>query len=166
MASDRGGEEGGFTGVVLVVIGGEGDVPPGVHLLAEGVQFGVEGLQGVGSEREAQGRLGGGGHLDYGARGLDRVAGLGVIQARGGCTHRADGGRVVVDRVEAGAIRIEARGDDRLESDAASVLLGAIRRQFGGDVESVPSFNDAHGTPRVPLRMVDQAAGLADARGL
>jgi hypothetical protein len=73
----------------------------------------------------------------------------------------ADGARCML-----GAIRIEARGDDRLESDAASVLLDAIRRQFGGDVESVPSFNDAHGTPRVPLRMVDQAAGLADARGL
>ncbi|MER7689639.1 hypothetical protein [Streptomyces sp. NPDC097610] len=73
----------------------------------------------------------------------------------------ADGARCML-----GAIRIEARGDDRLEADAASVLLDAIRRQFGGDVESVPSFNDAHGTPRVPLRMVDQAAGLADARGL
>ncbi|MFF4732882.1 hypothetical protein ACFY3M_48185 [Streptomyces mirabilis] len=73
----------------------------------------------------------------------------------------ADGARCML-----GAIRIEARGDDRLEADAASVLLDAIRRQFGGDVESVPSFNDAHGTPRVPVRMVGQAAGLADARGL
>lgn len=73
----------------------------------------------------------------------------------------ADGARCML-----GAIRIEARGDDRLEADAARVLLDAIRRQFGGDVESVPSFNDAHGTPRVPLRMVDRAAGLADARGL
>ncbi|MFE7515010.1 hypothetical protein ACFU8I_27825 [Streptomyces sp. NPDC057540] len=65
-----------------------------------------------------------------------------------------------------GAIRIEARGDSGLESDAATVLLDAIRRTFGDDVVSVPSFNDAHGTGRVPIRMVDQAAHLADARGL
>ncbi|TVL88469.1 hypothetical protein [Streptomyces sp. SAJ15] len=65
-----------------------------------------------------------------------------------------------------GAIRIEARGDSGLESDAATVLLDAIRRTFGDDVDSVPSFNDAHGTARVPIRMVDQAAHLADARGL
>lgn len=64
-----------------------------------------------------------------------------------------------------GAIRIEARGDSGLEADAATVLLDAIRRKFD-DVDSVPSFNDAHGSGRVPLRMVDQAAGLADARGL
>ncbi|MER6377161.1 hypothetical protein ABT255_54905 [Streptomyces mirabilis] len=73
----------------------------------------------------------------------------------------ADGARCML-----GAIRIEARGDDRLEADAASVLLDAIRRQFGDDVESVPSFNDAFGSGRTPLRMVDQAAHLADARGL
>ncbi|MFE0580230.1 hypothetical protein [Streptomyces sp. NPDC058874] len=65
-----------------------------------------------------------------------------------------------------GAIRIEARGHSGLEADAATVLLDAIRRTFGDDVDSVPSFNDAHGSARVPLRMVDQAAGLADARGL
>ncbi|MFJ3498809.1 hypothetical protein ACIPPJ_35280 [Streptomyces sp. NPDC086091] len=65
-----------------------------------------------------------------------------------------------------GAIRIEARGDSGLEADAAAVLLDAIRRAFGDDVDSVPSFNDAHGSARTPLRMVDQAAHLADARGL
>ncbi|GGP80410.1 DUF6197 family protein [Streptomyces melanogenes] len=65
-----------------------------------------------------------------------------------------------------GAIRIEARGDSGLEAHATGVLLDAIRRTFGDDVNSVPSFNDAHGTGRVPLRMVDQAAHLADARGL
>ncbi|WRZ96409.1 hypothetical protein OHB54_46530 (plasmid) [Streptomyces sp. NBC_01007] len=73
----------------------------------------------------------------------------------------ADGARCML-----GAIRIEAGGNRRLEADAAGVLLDAIRRQFGGDVDSVPSFNDAHATSRVPLRMVDKAAGLADARGL
>lgn len=65
-----------------------------------------------------------------------------------------------------GAIRIEARGDSGLETDAATVLLDAIRRTFGDHVDSVPSFNDAHGSARVPLRMVDQAAHLADTRGL
>ncbi|MGY1583858.1 DUF6197 family protein [Streptomyces sp. MN13] len=65
-----------------------------------------------------------------------------------------------------GAIRIEARGDSGLEANAAAVLLDAIRRQFGDNVDSVPSFNDAHGSAHVALRMLDQAAGLADARGL
>ncbi|WP_221355340.1 DUF6197 family protein [Streptomyces beigongshangae] len=65
-----------------------------------------------------------------------------------------------------GAIRTEARGDRGLEADAAAVLLDAIRRTFGDHVDSVPSFNDAHGFGRVPLRMVDQAAHLANARGL
>ncbi|MFF9497229.1 DUF6197 family protein [Streptomyces flaveolus] len=64
-----------------------------------------------------------------------------------------------------GAIRAEARGDSGLEASAAAVLLDAIRRKFG-DVDSVPSFNDSHGSARTPLRMVDQAASLADARGL
>ncbi|MEU1457432.1 DUF6197 family protein [Streptomyces avermitilis] len=65
-----------------------------------------------------------------------------------------------------GAIHAEARGDQTLESRGLEVLMDAIRRQFGDDVDSVPSFNDAWGTGRVPMRMVDQAAGLADARGL
>ncbi|KMS82801.1 hypothetical protein ACZ91_56560 [Streptomyces regensis] len=65
-----------------------------------------------------------------------------------------------------GAIRIEARGDSGLEAGAVTVLLDAIRRKFGDDVDSVPSFNDAHGTGRVPIRMVGEAADLADARGL
>ncbi|MFD5814743.1 hypothetical protein [Streptomyces sp. NPDC127038] len=73
----------------------------------------------------------------------------------------ADGARCML-----GAIRIEAGGDRRLEADAASVLLDTIRRHFGDDVDSVPSFNDAHGNGRVPLRMLGQAAGLADARSL
>ncbi|MFJ5779544.1 hypothetical protein [Streptomyces sp. NPDC093094] len=65
-----------------------------------------------------------------------------------------------------GAVRAEAHGDRGLEADAAAVLLDAVRRSFGDDVESVPSFNDAHGTSRIPVRMVADAAGLADARGL
>ncbi|MFJ1847083.1 hypothetical protein [Streptomyces sp. NPDC088146] len=73
----------------------------------------------------------------------------------------ADGARCML-----GAIRIEARGDSGLEADAAAVLLDAIRRKFGDGVDTVPSFNDAHGSGRVPMRMLDQAAGLADTRGL
>ncbi|MFC9602455.1 hypothetical protein ACFTTN_03190 [Streptomyces niveus] len=65
-----------------------------------------------------------------------------------------------------GGIRTEARGDHALEAAAAAVLLDAIRRQFGDDVESVPALNDAFATGRVPIRMLDQAAGLADARGI
>ncbi|MYZ34358.1 hypothetical protein GT002_04370 [Streptomyces sp. SID4917] len=65
-----------------------------------------------------------------------------------------------------GAIRIEAHGDSGLEAAAAAVLLDAIRRTYGDDVDSVPSFNDAHGAGRIPLRMVDQAATLADTHGL
>ncbi|WP_086709597.1 DUF6197 family protein [Streptomyces antimycoticus] len=65
-----------------------------------------------------------------------------------------------------GAIRAEARGDSGLESSAVAVLLDAIRRTFGDDVDSVPSFNDAFARGRVPIRMVDQAAHLAHARGL
>ncbi|MEU0984690.1 hypothetical protein ABZ488_36430 [Streptomyces griseus] len=64
-----------------------------------------------------------------------------------------------------GAIRAEARGDGGLAASAAAVLLDAIRRQFG-DVDSVPSLNDAFADARIPLRMLDQAASLADARGL
>ncbi|GAB1340858.1 hypothetical protein ACE1SV_74480 [Streptomyces sp. E-15] len=65
-----------------------------------------------------------------------------------------------------GAIRIEAGGDRGLEADAVSVVLDAIRRRFGGDVDSVPSFNDAHGSGRIPMRMLGEAASMADARGL
>ncbi|MEW1761550.1 hypothetical protein AB0393_34260 [Streptomyces cyaneofuscatus] len=64
-----------------------------------------------------------------------------------------------------GAIRTEAHGDRGLEAGAVAVLLDAIRRKFG-DVDSVPSFNDAHTSGRIPLRMLDQAAGLADTRSL
>ncbi|WP_299541765.1 hypothetical protein [uncultured Streptomyces sp.] len=65
-----------------------------------------------------------------------------------------------------GAIRIEARGDRGLEADAVTVLMETIRRQFGDHIDSVPSFNDGFASGRIPMRMLDQAAGLADARGL
>ncbi|MFH8698982.1 DUF6197 family protein [Streptomyces chartreusis] len=65
-----------------------------------------------------------------------------------------------------GSLRTEAGGDRDLEADAAALLLDTIRRDFGDDVDSVPSFNDAWADGRIPVRMVDQAAHLADARGL
>ncbi|RSN59607.1 hypothetical protein DMH12_10135 [Streptomyces sp. WAC 04229] len=65
-----------------------------------------------------------------------------------------------------GAIRNEAGGDRALEADAASVVLDTIRRRFGAHVDSVPSFNDAHGSGRIPLRMLDQAAATAAAKDL
>lgn len=65
-----------------------------------------------------------------------------------------------------GAIRKEAGGDRGLEADAASVVLDAIRRRFGDDVDSVPSFNDAHASARIPVRMLGEAASIADAQGL
>ncbi|MGW2964968.1 DUF6197 family protein [Streptomyces sp. NPDC001220] len=63
-----------------------------------------------------------------------------------------------------GAIRIEARGDAGLAGQAETVLLDAIRREFGDDVPSVPWFNDRQHDGRIPLRMLRRAAGLADAR--
>ncbi|MET8787984.1 hypothetical protein [Streptomyces sp. NPDC004589] len=72
-----------------------------------------------------------------------------------------DGARCVL-----GAIRAEAHGDRGLENSAVTILMDAIRRKFGDDVDSVPGFNDAFASGSTPIRMVDQAAGLADARGL
>ncbi|MGW0964922.1 DUF6197 family protein [Streptomyces sp. NPDC002516] len=65
-----------------------------------------------------------------------------------------------------GAIRRESGGDRQLEAQAMTVLLEAIRRCFGPDVESVPTFNDAWGNGREPTRMLEQAAVLAEARGI
>ncbi|MFE7077236.1 hypothetical protein ACFU96_44840 [Streptomyces sp. NPDC057620] len=65
-----------------------------------------------------------------------------------------------------GAIRKEAGGNRSLESEAAAVVLDAIRRQFGDHVDSVPAFNDAHGSGHTPQRILADAARLADARGL
>ncbi|WOT40669.1 DUF6197 family protein [Streptomyces coeruleorubidus] len=65
-----------------------------------------------------------------------------------------------------GAIRKEAGGNRSLETDAASLVLDTIRRRFGDDAHSVPAFNDAHGSGRIPARMLGEAASLADAKGL
>ncbi|MEV7657927.1 hypothetical protein AB0O39_27635 [Streptomyces anulatus] len=85
------------------------------------------------------------------------------LLAGGWCT----GARVDAEgaRCLYGAIHAEARGDQSLESRGLGVLMDAIRREFT-DVDSVPSFNDSFTSGRIPIRMLDRAAGLADARGL
>ncbi|MGY4983921.1 DUF6197 family protein [Streptomyces sp. 900105755] len=65
-----------------------------------------------------------------------------------------------------GAVRMEARGDSGLAGSAETVLLDAIRREFGDDEPSVPAFNDRQRDGRLPARMLRRAAGLADARFL
>ncbi|MEU5958799.1 hypothetical protein [Streptomyces sp. NPDC047525] len=65
-----------------------------------------------------------------------------------------------------GAIRKEAGGRLGLESDAAALVLDSIRKRFGDDVDSVPGFNDSWANGRVPLRILGEAANLADARGI
>lgn len=72
----------------------------------------------------------------------------------------ADGSRCLL-----GAIRIEAGGDHGLEQRGLQVLIEAIRRRFP-DADTVPAFNDAWADGRMPLRLLDQAADLAHARGL
>jgi hypothetical protein len=64
-----------------------------------------------------------------------------------------------------GAIRIESGGSRSEETQGLDVLMDAIRKQFPG-AESVPSFNDAWGNGRVPIRVLQQAADHADACGL
>lgn len=67
-----------------------------------------------------------------------------------------------------GAIRAEAGGDPGLEADALAVLRDALARRFGTDADaiSVPEVNDRQSNGRFPARMLGEAAGLADARGL
>ncbi|GHJ19165.1 DUF6197 family protein [Streptomyces albus] len=64
-----------------------------------------------------------------------------------------------------GALHAEAP-TARAESDALAVLLDAIRRHWP-DAETVPDANDHRiGSWRVAVRLLDQAAALADTRGL
>ncbi|MER6393926.1 hypothetical protein ABT236_36440 [Streptomyces sp. NPDC001523] len=64
-----------------------------------------------------------------------------------------------------GSITKEAAGPD-LEQAALGVLMDVIRRAFGAHIDSVPAFNDSCRDGRIPLRMLDRAATLADTRGL
>lgn len=49
--------------------------------------------------------------------------------------------------------------------DAMRLLLEVIRRDFA-DSDSVPTWNDRHGTPALAHRYLDQATQLAHTRGL
>ncbi|MEV7076647.1 hypothetical protein [Streptomyces sp. NPDC093990] len=67
-----------------------------------------------------------------------------------------------------GAIRAQAGGDRGLEADALALLRDVIGRRFAADPDdiSVPDVNDHQRDGRLPVRMLGEAAGLADARGL
>ena len=85
------------------------------------------------------------------------------LATRGWCAHamaQPDGARCLL-----GALHTEARGDTSLEAAAENVLMDAIRRDFG-DVRTVPAFNDRWPDGEIPMRLLDQAAHVADARGL
>ncbi|MTE22618.1 hypothetical protein F0L17_26690 [Streptomyces sp. TRM43335] len=80
-----------------------------------------------------------------------------------GATVAEDGARCLY-----GAVHAEAATDPtgRAEDDALAVLLEAIRRRWPG-VETIPEAND-HRLPsgRAAVELLDDAAALADARGL
>ncbi|MFF8556571.1 hypothetical protein ACF058_27545 [Streptomyces sp. NPDC015501] len=44
--------------------------------------------------------------------------------------------------------------------------LDALRREFGTGIDAVPSLNDGFASDRIPMRRLDQAAVLAEARSL
>ncbi|MFE7757633.1 hypothetical protein [Streptomyces sp. NPDC057429] len=73
---------------------------------------------------------------------------------------REDGARCLY-----GVIRAEAVGDRSLEARGLEVLMDAIRADFG-DEWSVPTFNDRWADARVPMRILGQAADLANEHGL
>lgn len=80
----------------------------------------------------------------------------------GWCTGYQTDGRGALCLV--GAIRKEAR-DSGQAVDACAFLLDVIREASPG-AETVPSWNDQQHDVRVPLRILDRAAQLANARGL
>lgn len=65
-----------------------------------------------------------------------------------------------------GAIQYAAHGSDQVWP-ALGLLLEVIRREFRpADAESVPHWNDRHGTSFMAFRFLDQAAQLASDRNL
>lgn len=84
-----------------------------------------------------------------------------ILAERGWCTGglRDEQGAVCV----AEAIRAAATSRGQAD-DACAVLLEAIQREFAAD--TVPSWNDRQHGPALPLRMLNQAAQLADQRGI
>jgi hypothetical protein len=67
-------------------------------------------------------------------------------------------------RCPIGAIRIEASSRGAAD-DACVLLLEAIQRDFS-TADTIPSWNDNQRDPRLPIRYLDRAAELADARGI
>jgi hypothetical protein len=63
-----------------------------------------------------------------------------------------------------GAIRAVTTDPSRVD-DAMAILLEVIRRDFP-DAESVPAWNDWHGTARLAARYLGRAAELANTRNL
>lgn len=84
------------------------------------------------------------------------------LETVGWCTgaRRNEQGAMCLD----GAIRAVAP-DSRTADDTITLLLEAIQRDFH-DAESVPSWNDAQRSPRLPLLYLDRAAELAHTRGI
>lgn len=74
-----------------------------------------------------------------------------------GAQRNEDGARCLY-----GAIHHEAATSSH-EAAALDVLLEAIRRHYP-QADSIPTFNDSCHDPQQPLRILDQAARLADAR--
>ncbi|MFD7972989.1 DUF6197 family protein [Streptomyces clavifer] len=72
---------------------------------------------------------------------------------------REDGARCLY-----GAIRAEAAGDRSLEAHGLEALMDAIRADFG-ETYSVPAFNDRWDDGRIPIRILGQAAALANDHG-
>jgi hypothetical protein len=63
-----------------------------------------------------------------------------------------------------GAVHAEA-SSGRAERDALAVLMDAIRRHLPG-ADSIPAANDGLRSADVAVRLLGEAAALADARGL
>lgn len=66
----------------------------------------------------------------------------------------------------AGAVRAEAGGDRRMEMAALDLILTTIRTELDPAAETVPSWNDAQPSARMPLRILDHATTTAATRGI
>ncbi|MGW1492581.1 DUF6197 family protein [Streptomyces sp. NPDC002402] len=86
----------------------------------------------------------------------------GILAERGWCRWALRGEQGAVCPI--GAIRAAATSRGQAD-DACALLLEAIQREFT-DAATVPSWNDRQTGPRLPLRMLDQAANHAAARGI
>jgi hypothetical protein len=85
-----------------------------------------------------------------------------LLERRGWCqgARSNEAGAVCLE----GAIQYAAPGSDQVWA-ALGLLLEAIRREFR-DAQSVPQWNDEHGSSFLAFRFLDQAAQLASDRNL